>query len=71
MKLSVVSPVFNESDSINKFNEGLVSELNKNNYNYELTYVNDGSTDDTLTKLKSIANNNKRIKISILISFQI
>jgi len=63
MKLSVVSPVYNESASILKFNDELVSELSKNNYDYELIYVNDGSTDDTLNKLKSIAKDNKRIKI--------
>jgi polyisoprenyl-phosphate glycosyltransferase len=63
MKLSVVSPVFNESESIDKFNQELIDFLENKDYQYEVIYVNDGSVDSTQSKLDLIASENKNIKI--------
>jgi glycosyltransferase involved in cell wall biosynthesis len=54
MRLSVIIPVLNEEDNI----DILVGELNrfflqKNDYSAEVLFVNDGSTDATVEKLKS------------------
>lgn len=63
MKLSVVSPIFNESESIEKFNQELINELVKINSDYEIIYVNDGSSDSTLSKLQLIASKNSNVKV--------
>lgn len=61
MKLSVVIPVFNESGIIEEFHEVITSELK--NIKYELIYINDGSRDDSLEKLKKIAQKDKHAKV--------
>lgn len=61
MKLiSIVVPVFNESGNVLK----LISEIEKLNldFPYELIFVNDGSSDDTLYILKEAAKADPKIK---------
>jgi len=60
--ISVVIPLYNESKNIFE----LLNRLNKvlSNFNeFEIIFVNDGSTDDTLEKLLTISSSNKSIKI--------
>lgn len=63
--LSVVVPVYNESEGIEFFHNELLlphaKAASKNSF--ELIYVNDGSRDDTLDKLTQIAKNNAHVKI--------
>jgi glycosyltransferase involved in cell wall biosynthesis len=65
MLLSVVVPVYNEAEGIKEFHERLllpsIAEVTKNSY--EVIYVNDGSQDDTLTILTSIAAADKHIRV--------
>jgi len=53
-QLSVVVPVRNEEDNV----AGLVAEIDAalKHITYEIIYVNDGSTDDTLNRLKLLQN---------------
>jgi glycosyltransferase involved in cell wall biosynthesis len=51
MKLSVVTPAFNEADGITSFLESLRNVLDGIGVAYEVIVVNDGSTDETLSKL--------------------
>ena len=53
MKLSIIIPVYNEEGNITKLNEKIIKELN--DLDYELIYINDGSKDKTLNKIKEIA----------------
>ncbi len=57
--LSVVVCVFNEEKNV----EPLVQQLEQQlvNYHYELVFVDDGSTDQTLSNLKKLARPNLRI----------
>lgn len=60
--ISVVIPLYNESKNVFE----LLNRLNKvlSNFNeFEIIFVNDGSTDDTLEKLLTISSSNKSIKI--------
>lgn len=52
--ISVIVPCFNEEESIDPF----FNEINKylTNQNYELIFINDGSTDDTLNNIKKLPN---------------
>lgn len=66
-KLSLVIPAYNESAGIELFHAShLLPVLKKLKLNYEVIYVNDGSTDDTLTRLQAIAKKNTDIKIIAL-----
>lgn len=58
--LSIVVPCFNEEDSVEIFLKEVQKSLK--NYNFEIIYVNDGSTDNTLFNIKKLANNNFNIK---------
>lgn len=57
MLLSIIIPSFNEEGNIIELNKRLTSTLS--NIEYELIYINDGSTDNTLKKIKEIYNNDK------------
>jgi len=60
-KISVVVPMYYEEEVANECNKRLVGALSS--YDYEILYVNDGSTDKTLPILKEIAKENDNIRI--------
>ena len=62
MELSVIIPVFNESQNIFPLVERLKPILEEITQEYEIIFVNDGSKDDTLFKIKSLAQTESRIK---------
>ena len=62
--LSVVVPVYNESEGIKLFHDLLAPFAQKaSNNSYEIIYVNDGSKDDTLQILSKISKTNPSVKI--------
>ena len=61
--ISVVIPVYNEGENIEWFFDALLSNLTNLKYEYELIYVNDGSTDETRTILNTIKQDNENIRI--------
>ena len=52
--LSVVVPIYNEEDGILHFAEELRRNLDLLNLNYEVLFINDGSSDQTQDKIDSI-----------------
>ena len=60
MKISVLIPAYNEEGNITELNKRLTNTLKE--YNYELIYINDGSKDKTLDKMKNISKNEDDIK---------
>ena len=60
MKISVLIPAYNEEGNITELNKRLTNTLKE--YNYELIYINDGSKDKTLEKIKNISKNADNIK---------
>jgi glycosyltransferase involved in cell wall biosynthesis len=52
--LSVVVPLMNEEDNVGPMVQALKSALG--NYNYEVIFVDDGSTDQTISRLKAWLN---------------
>lgn len=63
-KVSVVVSIYNEEESIEKFYSVCSEELKKLSRNYELIFVNDGSTDSSLEMLKEIAY--KDVNVSVI-----
>ena len=60
-KLSVIIPCYNEEENIEPFYK-VISQTLKD-IDYELVYINDGSTDQTLPRLKNIYTKDKNVKI--------
>ncbi|MBI2268171.1 MAG: glycosyltransferase [Candidatus Blackburnbacteria bacterium] len=60
--LSVVVPAYNEEQNIRKgAPDRLISYLEKQNYSWEVLFVDDGSVDDTAKLLEKYKDKNKRI----------
>lgn len=54
MKLSLVVPCFNEKENITLFQEAVIHAFAGCTYDYEIIFIDDGSTDGTLIALKSV-----------------
>ena len=54
LDLSVVVPVFNEEGNILKLDKEIKEAVSKITANFEVIYINDGSTDGSLDELKSL-----------------
>ena len=63
--ISIIIPVFNEEKSINPLFEEIIIALN-NNFNWELIFIDDGSSDSSKNIILDITKTNKNVK---LISF--
>jgi len=61
--LSVVVPIYNEEESVNALYENITGALSGAGIDYELILVDDGSSDRSYMLLKSIANDDSRIKV--------
>ena len=62
MKTSIVASVYNEEDVLSSFHKKLCETLNNELINYELIYVNDGSTDKTEELILEFQKSNPSIK---------
>lgn len=59
--ITIVVPMYNEQEGAQHFNEILGDSLAKiPTYRFEILYVNDGSTDDTLLILQAMAKKDKK-----------
>lgn len=59
MKLSFVVPCFNEAGNVAVFQDAVISAFQDCGYDYEIIFINDGSTDATLHNLKKIHSEQK------------
>lgn len=64
LDISIVLPVFNEEENIEALHAEISEVLNNLNQTAEVIYVDDGSDDGTLNKLKVLYENDKRIVIA-------
>ena len=63
MNLAVVIPVYNEEKTIQALLNDLFLILTKDNISYDIFIINDGSTDNTLSRIKSIQSKIPNINI--------
>lgn len=61
--LSVIVPCYNEEEGIVETNKRLVQILSENQIEFEIIYINDGSSDNTLETLISIGEKAENVKI--------
>jgi glycosyltransferase involved in cell wall biosynthesis len=60
--ISTVIPVFNEEESIPKLFDELTSVANENNYELEVIFVDDGSTDSSWDEIEKLAAESNHVK---------
>lgn len=63
MRLSLIVPMYNEQDMTGLFFTSVLPHVQKCTDDYEFIFVNDGSTDGTLTLLKELAAQHPFVKI--------
>lgn len=61
MKISFVIPVLNEEQSLPVLVEEITAQMRE--HEYEIIFIDDGSTDASFTVMKTMADDNSRIKI--------
>ena len=61
MDISVIAPIYNEEDNIDRLVKKLETVLKKNFETYEILLINDGSTDKTKEILDNLNNENVRV----------
>ena len=62
-KLSIIVSVFNEEASIPMFYQELKNTLQNVDFEYDILFVNDGSTDQSLDKIREIKQQDSRVHL--------
>lgn len=60
--ISIIIPSYNETGNIELIYKALDKEFATSNYHFEVIFINDGSTDDTLPCIKKLASSNPKVK---------
>ena len=58
MKLSLIVPCYNEAENVIAFRNAVIKTFQNIGYDYEIIFVNDGSTDETMAQLRIIHKEN-------------
>ena len=66
MLLSIVVPVYNEVDNIQKFYTTVKEVLGTMDYDHEIIFVDDGSSDDSAGMLRHIGQEDPHVKVLLL-----
>ena len=62
-KYSIVVPAYNEEKSLQLFYDAVTPMMEQLNEEYEIIFVNDGSTDKTQEVLETLAKQDERVKV--------
>ncbi|WP_215224565.1 glycosyltransferase family 2 protein [Echinicola shivajiensis] len=62
IQVSIVIPVFNEEESLPELSRWINKVMVKHNLNYEVIFVNDGSTDNSWGVISTLAQENGHVK---------
>tara|TARA_B110000495_G_C23000538_1_gene590403 strand:- start:594 stop:1520 length:927 start_codon:yes stop_codon:yes gene_type:complete len=65
IKISIVTPTFNEEENIQKLCLGIKVQMEQLNIDYEHIVIDNSSTDKTIDILKEICSKDKRVKVII------
>lgn len=64
-KISIVTPTYNEEGNVEELLDRISSVMSKvsHEYDYEIIFIDNDSTDDTVKKIRGFAQKDKRIKL--------
>jgi len=62
MLVSIVIPLLNEAESLQELHEWISHVMKKEEYHYEIVFVDDGSTDNSWNIIKQLKSKNHNIK---------
>ena len=62
MDISVIVPLFNEEESIPELYAWIERVMNSHNYEFEVIFVNDGSTDSSWDIIEQLSNKSEHVK---------
>ena len=62
MDISVVIPLFNEEESLPELNAWIARVMNEHAFNYEVIYINDGSTDKSWDVIEQLTNESEHVR---------
>lgn len=62
MKVSIIIPLLNESESLPELSEWLLRVLNENNFSHEIIFVDDGSIDNSWKVIEILSAENPTIR---------
>ena len=61
--LSVIVPIYNEAESIKLLHTGIDEVLRREDLNYEIIYVDDGSQDESFARLQRLAEQDEHVQV--------
>jgi len=63
-KISIMVPCYNEEENVIPLSEEIIKMFNRDlpNYDYDILFIDNASTDTTRVKLRAICENNKKIR---------
>src|ERR1700682_2518154 len=61
--LSVIVPVYNEGENVPLLHESIIRVLQKQDFSYEVIYVDDGSTDGTFAQLHQLTSRDEHVQV--------
>lgn len=63
MDISVVIPLYNEAESLPELYNWIRKVMETNGFEYEVIFVNDGSTDNSVEVIKGLASDDNRVRM--------
>jgi glycosyltransferase involved in cell wall biosynthesis len=61
--ISVIAPCYNEADAVDAFAGALTAALGACAVDYELVFIDDGSTDDTRARLAALTQTDRHVRV--------
>ena len=61
--LSIIIPVLNEAEGLNELSRRITDVMVEHDFDYEVIFVNDGSSDASADTLNQLAQSNERVKV--------
>jgi glycosyltransferase involved in cell wall biosynthesis len=62
MNISVVIPLLNEKESLNELSNSILEVMNTYNFSYEVSFIDDGSSDESWEVIEKLSQNSDIIK---------
>ena len=62
MQLSIIIPLFNEEESLEELNEAIEKVVSKTDIDYEVIYIDDGSTDNSWNIITNLSEKSSKLK---------